>query len=170
MRKIRKIFLVIYRRLICLLNYFSTRMYMSRYCRYLNKIGIRCVGRPNYIDPTVHFDGEGYHLISLGANNVISKEVLLLVHDYSIFRALKAIGREEDGKRILEPISIGNNVFIGARATLLPGTVIGGNVIVGAGAVVKGIVPSGIVIAGNPAREIKRIEEYAEQCLNRQTK
>lgn len=99
---------------------------------------------------------------------MISKEVLLLVHDYSVFRALKAIGREDDGKRILAPISVGNNVFIGARSTILPGTRIGNNVVIGAGAVVKGHIPDNVVVAGNPAKVIKTIEEYAEQCLKRQ--
>lgn len=124
--------------------------------------------RPNYIDPSVHFDGEGYNLITLGANNVISKDVLLLVHDYSVFRALKAIGCEHMGKRILAPIVIGNNVFIGARSTILPGTIIGDNVVVGAGSIVKGTIPDNVVVAGNPAKVIKSIEEYAEQCLSRQ--
>lgn len=144
-------------------------MYMPSYCKYLQKIGVIIRGvRPNYIDPSAHFDGEGYNLISLGANDVISKEVLLLVHDYSVFRALKAIGREDDGKRILAPISVGNNVFIGARSTILPGTTIGNNVVIGAGAVVKGHIPDNVVVAGNPAKVIKTIEEYAEQCLKRQ--
>lgn len=106
-----------------------------------------------------------YTLISLGTNDVISKEVLFLTHDYSIFRALKYIDRENDGERIIKPITIGNNVFIGARCTLLPGTVIEDNVIVGACSVVKGKVKSGTIVAGNPAKPISSMERYAEKWL-----
>lgn len=48
---------------------------------------------------------------------------------------------------------------IGANATLLPGVTVGENALVGAGAVVVRDVPPGTVVAGNPARVIKRIEE-----------
>lgn len=41
------------------------------------------------------------------------------------------------GKKTLKPISVGNNVFVGARSVILPGTFIGDNCIIGAGAVVK---------------------------------
>ena len=62
-------------------------------------------------------------------------------------------------------VKIGNNVFIGARTIILPGTTIGDNTIIGAGSVVKGNIPSGVIVAGNPARVIKSIEEYANYHL-----
>ncbi len=58
------------------------------------------------------------------------------------------------------PISIGNNVFIGAGCIILPGVKIGDNVIVGAGSIVKGTLESGFVYAGVPARPIKSVTEY----------
>lgn len=148
--------------------YFTETIY-ALVLQVSKKIGIN-LGKvcPNYIDPSAHFDGEDYSLITLGANNVISKDVLFLVHDYSVFRALKAIDRECDGKRIMEPITVGDNVFIGARVIVLPGTTIGNNVVVGAGAIVKGNVPSNTVVAGNPAKVIQTIEEYAMKCLRKQ--
>lgn len=51
-------------------------------------------------------------------------------------------------------ISIGNNVFIGEKATVLGGVIIGDNVIVGAGAVVTRDVPAGATVGGVPARLI----------------
>lgn len=54
-------------------------------------------------------------------------------------------------------IRIGNNVFIGAGCIVLPGAVIGDNVVVGAGSVVKGVLESGWVYAGQPARKVKAL-------------
>lgn len=52
-------------------------------------------------------------------------------------------------------IVIGNNVFIGAGCIVLPGTVVGDNVAIGAGSVVKGVLESGWLYAGQPARKVK---------------
>lgn len=51
--------------------------------------------------------------------------------------------------------TIGNDCWIGAGATLLPGTQIGDGVIIGAHSVVSGTVPSYSIIAGNPARLVR---------------
>ena len=167
MNKIRKVMLLIERKVIGILNNVSPKLYMPLYVRYLKRIGIQFSGegRPNYIDPSVHFDGVDYTLITLGTNDVISREVLFLTHDYSIFRALKYVGKESVGERIVKPISVGNNVFIGARCTLLPGTVVEDNVIIGACSVVKGRVREGTVVVGNPAKPIGSMEAYAEKWL-----
>jgi acetyltransferase-like isoleucine patch superfamily enzyme len=49
-------------------------------------------------------------------------------------------------------IMIGENAWIGARAILLGGTTIGDDAVVGAGAVVRGTVPAGATVVGNPAQ------------------
>ena len=54
-----------------------------------------------------------------------------------------------------KPVIIGNDVWIGARVTILPGVKIGNGVIVGAGAVVTGKIPDYAVVGGVPARVIK---------------
>jgi len=54
---------------------------------------------------------------------------------------------------------IRKNAKIGANSTLLPGIVIGENSLVGAGSVVTRDVPAGSVVAGNPARIIKKVSE-----------
>lgn len=165
MNKINKILLVLERKFINILNYFNVRVYMEYKSKYLMKCGINIIGTPDYIDPSVHFDGNDYSLITLGDHVVMSREVLILTHDYSISRALSSIGKEGKDKKIIKPIKIGNNCFIGAKATILPGTNIGDNVIVGSGAVVKGKVPDGVVVVGNPAKVIKTTREYAERWL-----
>ncbi|MFT8705463.1 sugar O-acetyltransferase [Bifidobacterium aquikefiricola] len=55
------------------------------------------------------------------------------------------------------PVSIGNDVWIGGSATVLPGVHVGDNVIIAAGAVVTKDVPSDCIVAGVPARVIKSL-------------
>lgn len=54
-------------------------------------------------------------------------------------------------------VKIGNNCWIGAKATILDGTKIGNNSIVAAGAVVKGAFPDNVIIGGVPARILKQL-------------
>ncbi len=56
-----------------------------------------------------------------------------------------------------EPVTIGNNVWIGGSVTILPGVRIGDNTTIGAGAVVTHDIPDGCVAVGNPARVIKTV-------------
>ncbi|MCE2563791.1 sugar O-acetyltransferase [Komagataeibacter sp. FNDCF1] len=52
------------------------------------------------------------------------------------------------------PVTIGRNVWIGGGAILLPGITVGDHAIIGAGSVVTRDVPSGVTVAGNPARPL----------------
>jgi acetyltransferase-like isoleucine patch superfamily enzyme len=56
------------------------------------------------------------------------------------------------------PVVIGDNVWIGARAIVLPGVTIGDGAVIGAGAVVTKSVPAHAIAAGNPARVIRVYE------------
>jgi maltose O-acetyltransferase len=55
------------------------------------------------------------------------------------------------------PITVGNNVWLGGGAILLPGVNIGDNTVVGAGAVVTRDLPANVVALGNPARVIRSV-------------
>ena len=57
------------------------------------------------------------------------------------------------------PIVIGNDCFIGMNSIILKGTTLGDNVVVGAGSVVHGVFPDNCVIAGNPAKIVKHLNE-----------
>ncbi len=63
---------------------------------------------------------------------------------------------------------IGDNVFIGAHSIVLMGSHIGADSIIGAGAVVSGTWPEGSVIAGNPARLVCTLDEFAEKRERRE--
>jgi acetyltransferase-like isoleucine patch superfamily enzyme len=54
------------------------------------------------------------------------------------------------------PVRIGDGAFLGVNAVVLPGVTIGARAYVGASAVVTKDVPPGAVVAGNPARVIRR--------------
>ncbi|MCG5216229.1 sugar O-acetyltransferase [Streptosporangium sp. KLBMP 9127] len=56
-----------------------------------------------------------------------------------------------------KPIVIGDNVWIGGGAIVLPGVTIGANSVIGAGAVVTKDIPANVVAVGNPARVIRHI-------------
>lgn len=66
------------------------------------------------------------------------------------------------------PVIIGDNVWIGSNATILPGVKIGDNSVVAAGAVVTKDVPENTVVAGIPAKELKKIINNLENILKTQ--
>jgi len=56
-----------------------------------------------------------------------------------------------------QPVSIGDDVWIGGGAIICPGVTVGNNVVIGAGAVVTSHVDDNCLVAGNPARFIKKM-------------
>lgn len=78
---------------------------------------------------------------------------------------ISAVGHpmSPEGRRkkmaVSSPVTIGDNVWIGANCTILPGVTIGNNVIVAAGAVVTKAVPDNCVVAGVPAKVIQELKE-----------
>ncbi|MBR5619277.1 MAG: sugar O-acetyltransferase, partial [Clostridia bacterium] len=63
------------------------------------------------------------------------------------------------------PVTIGDNVWIGAGAIVLPGVTIGQNAVIGAGAVVTKDVPESVLAAGNPCRVIRAITDEDKPFL-----
>ena len=59
--------------------------------------------------------------------------------------------------KMTAPVIIGADVWVGANATILPGVIIGDFSIIAAGAVVTKNVPSGVLVAGNPAIVKKKL-------------
>lgn len=63
------------------------------------------------------------------------------------------------GYEIAKPITVGNNVWIGAGSTVLAGVTIGDNTVIGAGSVVTKPIPGNVVAAGVPCRVLREITE-----------
>ncbi|GFN29859.1 acyltransferase [Paenibacillus xylaniclasticus] len=166
-RIIKKAWKVAERGYVKKLAHFDSNLYTRQYAKHLKKHGMDIEGTPRYIATTATFDGNDYSIIHLGDGCVISSEVQLLTHDYSIARGLQAIGKNnpdpDRDELFLKGIHIGANSFVGTRSTLLPGTYIGDNVIIGACSVVKGHIPSNSIAVGNPARVIMNTKEWAER-------
>ncbi len=166
--KIKKWFNVIKRFFIKKMIFINIDLYLKHYTKYLKQQGVD-ISKDGikYIDPSVYFDGAGYNLIHIGSNVTISREVMLLTHDYSITTAFctidKRIDRHQGEVFFNRPIIIGNDTFIGARVSILGGTTIGNNCIVGACSVVKNNIPDGSIVVGNPAKIIGKTKEYAEK-------
>jgi maltose O-acetyltransferase len=105
---------------------------------------------PFFLDPS------HVYLISIGNRCTFAPGVRLIAHDASIKRSLgfTKIGR----------VTIGDDCFIGAGATILCDVVIGANCIIGAGSVVTRSIPEGSVAAGCPARVICSTSDYIDEC------
>lgn len=101
-------------------------------------------------------DGSFPFLISIGNDCIISTNVTILAH----YASSKLIC----GFTKIGHVRIGNRVFIGANATILPDVTIGDNVIIGACSVVVNDIPSNSVVAGNPARIISSVDSYKTKC------
>lgn len=148
----------------------SLDTYLTLYQKWLSENGMQFEGKVKFINPDAYFDGTDYRKIKIGNNVTISREVMFLIHDYSLTNAFCAmrnttIKRHEGEVYLLGNISIGENTFIGARVSILPGTTIGKNCIIGACSVVKGNIPDNSICIGNPCRIIGNTIEYAEKHL-----
>ena len=90
--------------------------------------------------------------VKIGDNCLIAPQAGI----YTAAHPLDA-GVRRSGLEYGKPITIGNDVWIGGGARILPGVTLGNNVVVGAGAVVTKSFGDNVVIAGNPAVIIKRL-------------
>jgi acetyltransferase-like isoleucine patch superfamily enzyme len=97
----------------------------------------------------------------------------LTIGDYSIFGEWVSIhdenhvvtaGMEPIASRgfVVKPVTIGRNVWVGAKATILSGVTIGDNAVIGANAVVTRDVPAYTIVGGVPARVISEIKPSAQ--------
>ena len=130
------------------------------------------LGENCYIEPPLHANwGRHTHF----GNDVYANFNLTLVDDTDIFIGdsvmigpnvtIATAGHPIDPelrKKVAQyniPVRIGNNVWIGAGAVVLPGVSIGENTVIGAGSIVTKDIPANVVAVGNPCRVLREINE-----------
>jgi len=91
--------------------------------------------------------------VKFGRNCFIGPQVGI----YTASHPINPIERNS-GVEFAKPIVIGDNCWIGGHATINPGVTLGDNVVIASGAVVTKSFPSNVVIGGNPARILKKVE------------
>jgi acetyltransferase-like isoleucine patch superfamily enzyme len=87
-------------------------------------------------------------LVDIGHGAIIAWDCVIMDRDYH---------STDNGPEMVRPVTIGNGVWIGCRAMILKGVTIGEGAVVAAGAVVTRDVAPFTLVAGNPARAIKRV-------------
>lgn len=102
-----------------------------------------------------------FNLVILDANKVIIGDNVFIAPNVGLHTSGHPLDvrRRNAGLEYAKPITIGNNVWIGAGVNVMPGVRIGDNSVVGAGSVVTRDVPPHVVAAGVPCRVIKSIAE-----------
>jgi acetyltransferase-like isoleucine patch superfamily enzyme len=123
-------------------------------CRFLNGRKV-FLGDRNVINFGCLLDGRKFH-IRTGSNVSIGPEATILT-----------LGHEPRSPVFADrggDVVIGDRVWIGYRAIVLPGVTIGESAVVGAGAVVTKNVEPYAIVAGNPARKIgeRKLVNYAD--------
>lgn len=115
------------------------------------------IGKDVFINSGCHFQDQGG--ITIGDGSLIGHNVVLATVNHDL-------DPKNNRKNHYAPIIIGNHVWIGSNATVLPGVTIGEWSVVAAGAVVTKDVPPFTVVGGLPARILKNVEkadmEHAE--------
>lgn len=88
--------------------------------------------------------------ISVGDRALIGHQVVIATINHGL-------PVNDRGDNYLAPVKIGNDVWIGAHATILPGVSVGDGAIIAAGATVVGDVKAGTIVGGCPAKYIKDV-------------
>ncbi len=122
------------------------------------------IEQPFYCDygPNIQLGSQVYFnfgCVILDTAPVIIGDNVLIGPSVQIYAPLHPLDADErrSGIEYSRPIVIGADVWIGGNATICPGVTIGARSVVGAGSVVTRDVPEDVVVAGSPARVIKKI-------------
>lgn len=108
------------------------------------------IGSHVFINMGCKFQDQGGIFIGDGA---------LIGHNVVLATLNHAMSPKDRGSMIPSPIHIGNHVWIGSNATILPGVTIGDGAIVAAGTVVTKDVPENTIVGGVPAKIIRHLSE-----------
>ena len=136
------------------------RLYLQKMkpLKYAKKVGVNFPEGELHIYGNVGWSTEPW-IITLGKNVHITDGVRFITHDGGTLLFRNQIPDLE----ITKPIIVGDDVYIGNCAIILPGVTIGNKVVIGAGAVVTKDIPDNSVVGGVPARIIKTTDSYFEK-------
>jgi maltose O-acetyltransferase len=129
------------------------------------------VGAETVVEPPFHCDygenlfvGERFYAnagcVFLDCAPITIGDRVLLgpgVHVYAATHPVEAETRRQ-GLEYARPVTIGDDVWIGGAAVVLPGVTIGDRAVIGAGSIVTKDVPADVVAAGNPCRPLRELE------------
>ena len=102
-------------------------------------------------------------MIAIGSHVAVGPRVVFATATHPVHWHERAL-RSDDGSLLhgamcrALPITVGDHVWIGANATVLPGVTIGARSTIGAGSVVSRSIPPDVLAAGNPCRVIRPLE------------
>lgn len=101
-----------------------------------------------------------YNLVILDEAPVTFGDNVFIAPNCGFYTAGHPIDADERNKGLeyARPITVGDNVWIGAGVTVLPGVTIGDNCVIGAGSVVVKEIPPYSLAVGNPCKIIKTIK------------
>jgi len=133
----------------------AVEQYNGQYFSPIIKIGEKIA-----MSDFVHISAIKY--ISIGSGTLIGSKVYIGDHSHGHYKDIKICEQEKDIIPSLRPLAdekeiiIGKNCWIGDGAVVLAGTEIGDNCVIGANSVLKGNFPANSLIAGVPAKLIKK--------------
>lgn len=116
--------------------------------KHINAAYTLTVGNNSGLGENAYIQGETH----IGDNVMMAKNVRIFTRNHNFSRM--DIPMNKQGTQKEKSVIIGNDVWIGDSAMLLPGTKIGNGVIIGGGSVVRGIIPDYAIVVGNPAEVI----------------
>ena len=140
---------------------YGSRCDSESFIRHLRSVGMRIGTGVTIFGPdSVVIDASRPWMIEIGNNVQITAGVTILTHgfDWSVLKGVSGEILGSSGK-----VTIGDNVFVGTKATILKGVHIGNNAVIAAGSVVTSDIPDNCVVAGVPARPIMTIQEYYDK-------
>jgi acetyltransferase-like isoleucine patch superfamily enzyme len=117
-----------------------------------NGFGALSVGAGTWIGPYNNLRLSGDTSIRIGEGCLIAQFCTLVSSNHSLSRAQRIIDAPPSADR--RGVTVGNDVWIGAGATILPGTTIGDGAVIGAGSIVTKSVAAYEIWAGNPAAKV----------------
>lgn len=101
--------------------------------------------------------------VTIGKYVMMGPEVLIYTRNHSFDDI--SVPMQKQGYQEERPVEIGDDVWIGARAIILPGVKIGHGAIIGAGAIVTKDVPDYAIVGGNPAKVLKYRTQNEKQMV-----